>query len=64
MERRKPGRPSKGPRHEVRAKLPVVLAEALQDEAVRRGMTVTDLMGQLAADATGVPYATQEALIA
>jgi hypothetical protein len=60
MERRKPGRPSKGPRNEVRAKLPVRLVEALQAEAARRGMTVTDLVGELAAQVTGVPYTTQQ----
>jgi hypothetical protein len=62
MERKKTGRPSKGPRTEVRAKLPVQLAQALQSEASRRGMTLTDLVGELAAQATGVPYVHQEAL--
>lgn len=62
MERKKTGRPSKGPRNLIRAKLPVKLAEALQDEASRRGMTLTDLIGELAAQATGVPYVHQEAL--
>jgi hypothetical protein len=62
MERKKPGRPSKGERRIVRALLPVRLAEALYDEAARRGMTVTDLLGELASSATGVPYINQEAL--
>lgn len=46
----------------MRAKLPVPLAQALQTEAARRGMTVTDFLGELAANATGVPYRHQEAL--
>jgi hypothetical protein len=62
MERKKTGRPSKGERRLVRAKLPVPLAQALQTEAARRGMTVTDFLGELAANATGVPYRHQEAL--
>jgi hypothetical protein len=62
METKKVGRPSKGPRNEVRAKLPVQLAEALQAEAARLGITVTDLIGHMAAERTGVPYATQEGL--
>jgi hypothetical protein len=62
METKKIGRPSKGPRNEVRAKLPVRLAEALQAEAARLGITVTDLIGEMAAERTGVPYVTQERL--
>ena len=62
MTRRKIGRPSKGDREEVRAKVPVPLRRAVQDEAARRGMTVNDLVGTLLADLTGVPYTDQEAL--
>lgn len=46
----------------MRALLPVQLAEALHAEAARRGMTLTDLIGEMAATATGVPYSSQEAL--
>jgi hypothetical protein len=56
MEAKKTGRPSKGSRNEVRAKLPVRLAEALQAEAKRQGKTLTDLIGEMAAQRTGVPY--------
>lgn len=62
MERKKTGRPSKGERRLVRAKLPVPLAQALQAEATRRGMTLNDFLGELAANATGVPYSSQEVL--
>ena len=62
MTRRKIGRPSKGEREEVRAKVPVSLRRAVQEEAARRGMTVNDLVGELLADCTGVPYTSQEAL--
>jgi hypothetical protein len=62
MERKKIGRPSKGERHFVRAKLPVRLVRGLQDRATRRGMTLTDLIGELASKETGIPYGDQEAL--
>ena len=62
MARRNVGRPSKGEREEVRARVPIQLRRALQEEAARRGMTVNDLIGETLADLTGVPYAEQEAL--
>ena len=62
MARRNVGRPSKGERQEVRARVPVSLRRALQEEAARRGMTVNDLVGETLAELTGVPYADQEAL--
>jgi hypothetical protein len=37
--------------------LPTDLAAALQAQALRDGMTVTDVLGELAARHTGVPYA-------
>jgi predicted HicB family RNase H-like nuclease len=62
MEHKKTGRPSKGPRREVRARVPVTLWDALHDEAARRGMTVNDLVGEHLAALVGVPYSPQEAL--
>jgi hypothetical protein len=62
MERKKTGRPSKGDRALVKAKLPRPLAQAIQNEAARRGMTLTDYLGELASRATGVPYEPQERL--
>lgn len=62
MERKKTGRPSKGDRREVRARVPVPLFDALHVEAVRRGMTVNDLVGEHLAALVGVPYSPQEAL--
>ena len=62
MERRKPGRPSKGERRLVNFKLPVALLEAMKAHAARRGMTATDLVGELLAAELGLPYQTQEGL--
>lgn len=62
MERRKPGRKSKGPRKALRPRLPEPLYEAVHNLAQQRGMTVNDLIGEHLADLTGVPYATQEGL--
>jgi hypothetical protein len=62
MERKKAGRPSKGQRREVRARVPVSLFEALHKEAGRRGMTFNDLVGEHLAALVGVPYSDQEAL--
>lgn len=62
MERRKPGRPSKGPRVQLKARVPDALHNAALAEAGRRGMTLNDYLGELLAEATGVPYSPQEAL--
>lgn len=62
MERRKPGRSSKGPREEVRARVPVELRRALQDEATRRGMTFNDFIGEALSELVGVPYTPQRSM--
>lgn len=62
MERKKTGRPSKGQRREVRARVPVSLFDALHEEARRRGMTINDIVGEQLAALVGVPYSPQEAL--
>lgn len=62
MERRKTGRPSKGDREMVRARLPRPLAKALHAEARRRGITVNDFIGELAARELQLPYDEQERL--
>jgi hypothetical protein len=66
MERPKGGRP---PRWDsdvelkvVKAKMPVALADAFQNEAKKRGMTVQDFLGNLAEQLTGVPYDPQGGL--
>lgn len=61
-ERRKIGRPSKGDRELVRVRVPVPLANAVRDLAARRGMTINDMLGELLAEQTGVPYNAQEGL--
>lgn len=61
-ERRKTGRPSKGDRDEIRVRLPVALANGVRALAAKRGMTINDLIGELMAEQTGVPYQQQEAL--
>jgi hypothetical protein len=50
MERRKTGRPSKGPRKRKPLQLPIPLAEAAEAEARRSGMTFNDLCARLLAD--------------
>lgn len=62
VERRKPGPPSKGEREQVRARVPVPLLRALQEEAARRGMTFNDFIGETLAEVVGVPYSPQEAM--
>lgn len=62
MERRKTGRPSKGPRKELRPRIPEALYEAVCRDAAHAGMTLNDYVGELLAERTGVPYANQEAL--
>ena len=61
-ERRKTGRPSKGDRERVLVRLPVPLANAVRDLATKRGMTINDMLGELLAEQTGVPYNAQEGL--
>jgi predicted DNA binding CopG/RHH family protein len=62
MERRKPGRPSKGDRRLVSYKLPTPLIDAVRKHVAERGMTATDLIGELLAAEIGMPYQTQEGL--
>lgn len=62
MERRKTGRPSKGDRKMASFKLPTQLLVAMRTRAAERGMTATDLVGELIANEVGVPYQTQEGL--
>lgn len=59
VERKKPGRKSKGDRCQVNTRQPRVLTEAAEAEAARRGMTMTNFVGQLLADAVGLPYQSQ-----
>lgn len=62
VERKKPGRRSKGDRCQVNTRQPRVLAARAEAEAARRGMTMTDFIGQLLAEAVGIPYDPQEAI--
>jgi len=62
MERKKTGRPSKGDRRHVSFKLPTALLVAMRDHAAQRGMTATDLVGELLAAEIGIPYQFQEGL--
>ncbi len=62
VERRKPGRQSKGPRVQLKARVPEELHLAVLAEAERRGMTLNDLVGETFAELTGVPYAQQGVL--
>ncbi len=56
MERKKPGPPSKGPRVQLKARLPEQLYDAAVAEAAKRGMTLNDLVGEMLAEMTGVNY--------
>lgn len=51
--RSKGGRPSKGDRMQVGARLPRALAEALREEAERRGVSYSDVMAAALADRYG-----------
>lgn len=62
MEHKKCGRPSKGDRRPVFARLPRALADAAQVHAARQGMSINDLVGLLLSREVGVPYSDQEAL--
>lgn len=62
VEHRKIGRPSKGERKFVRARLPIPLRRAVEERANSLGMTLNDYLGQLLAEDTGVPYSDQEGL--
>jgi hypothetical protein len=62
MERKKTGRPSKGDRRHVSFKLPTPLLDAMREHAAQRGMTATDLVGELLAAEVGMKYQTQEGL--
>lgn len=62
MEKRKPGRRSKGQRRPLHCQMPEPLLGAAQRHAAARGMTLTDLVGELLSAATGVPYETQATL--
>ncbi len=62
VEQRKIGRPSKGEREFVRARVPIPLRRAAEGRAKALGMTLNDYVGQLLAEDTGVPYSTQEGL--
>jgi hypothetical protein len=62
MERKKTGRPSKGPRHTTMVRTPVSLHEAVVRRAECLGMTLTDYYLWLASQDTGVPATNQEGL--
>lgn len=62
MERRKPGRPSRGDREPLYVKMPVHLLQALRFQAAGQDMTVTDLVGEALARELGVSYMDQETL--
>ena len=62
VERKKPGPKGKGPRKELRPRIPPALYEAVVRDAASAGMTLNDFVGELLAERTGVPYLPQEAL--
>jgi len=63
--RRKSGRPSKGDRRHVSAKIPVALLDALEQDAQARGLDRTAVLVEAIAERYGLPNpfaSTQEAL--
>lgn len=62
VEKKRPGPPSKGPRASCTFWMPPQLKAAGKKRAAELGMTFTDLMGELLARETGVPYQMQEGL--
>jgi hypothetical protein len=62
VERKKTGRPPKGDRTGVSLLLPTAFKAAAKEHAAQRGMTFTDLVGELLAKEIGLPYQTQEGL--
>jgi hypothetical protein len=62
MERKRIGRPPKGDRRMIAARLPRPLADAVGEYAAHNGVTVNDLIGELLAERVGMPYMDQEAL--
>ncbi|MCG8918266.1 ribbon-helix-helix protein, CopG family [Actinokineospora sp. PR83] len=64
MEKKRTGRPSKGPRKRVQVRLPLELAAALEEHAEQAGLSLNDYLGEMAAQWTGVPYQDQGVLMA
>lgn len=62
MERKKTGRPSKGDRTPISARVPIPLYDAAKSHAEQLGMTLNDFLGELLAAEVGVPYQNQEGL--
>jgi len=56
-QRGKGGRPSKGERMAVGARLPVAIAHAMRDEAERRDVSYSDVLASALADRYGLPPA-------
>lgn len=62
MERKKPGRRSRGDRRQVNTMQPRALADAAAVKAAAGGMSLTDYIGQLLARDLGMTYDMQGAL--
>ena len=58
----KPGRPSKGPRKRVEVKMPIPLAELLEQHVRRNGQDVSDWVVSLVAERLDFPLNRQERL--
>lgn len=62
MERKKTGRPSRGERSPVNFYLPTAFKKEAMAHAQRRGLSFTDLLGELLEREIGLPYQPQEGL--
>lgn len=59
MERKKTGRPSKGPRVQIALEVPPSLKAAAKANAEARGMSLLEYVAELLSRETGVPYKNQ-----
>jgi hypothetical protein len=62
LERRRPGRPSKGDRTELRGRVATHLQIAATRRATELGLHLNDYMAMLVSKDTGVPLDTDEGL--
>jgi len=63
MERRKPGRPSKGDRRSITLRFPRTLIDTAQQLAAARGVPFNDLVCELLAAEVRRAYRTREVVI-
>jgi hypothetical protein len=53
------GQPNKGPRHLLQSRVPLALAERVARYAADRGLSISDAVGDLTAQALGEPLPSE-----